>query len=221
VFAVLALTGVFGTDSSVPVPPNLPGSTDWPVLGLAALGVLVALGWLVARERLLPRRPISAEEELAGAAAALVALGIVALVVAAVNPFALLFVLPSLHAWLWLPQVRHERPFLRAVILLAGFAGLVLLLLSFAVRFGLGFDAPWYIAELGADGQVSIVLMLAFLAWLAAAGQLAAISAGRYAPYPRAAERPPRGPIREAIRRIVFGFGRRERSVAARRRAAG
>jgi Peptidase family M28 len=221
VFAFFAVVGVFGTDADNPAPPNLPVAGNWPVLGLTALAAFAALGWLVVRDRLLPRRPIEPEEELAGATAALLALGVVALVVAAVNPFALLFVLPSLHAWLWLPQVRHDRPWLRAATLLLGFSGLALLVVSFAVRFGLGFDAPWYVAELVADRRVSIVLALAFLAWLAAAGQLAAISAGRYAPYPRAAERPPRGPVREAIRRIVLGLSRREQPVQTRRRAAG
>jgi hypothetical protein len=220
-FGLFALTGVFGTGADGPVPPSIPGAADWPVLGIAGLCALSAVGWLVARERLLPRRAIAAEEELAGAAAALLALAFVALVVTAVNPFTLLFVLPSLHAWLWLPQVRHERPWLRAAVLLAGFVGFAVLVGSFAIRFGLGFDATWYVAQLVADGDVSIPLVLAFLAWLAAAGQLAAISGGRYAPYPRAAERPPRGPIRETIRRIVVGAGRRERRAPARRRAAG
>ena len=191
------------------------------MLGIGGLLVLAAIGWFVVRERLLPRRRTAPEEELAGATAALLALAVVGLVVAAVNPFALLFVLPSLHAWLWLPQVRYGQPWLRALTLLAGFAGFALLLGSFAVRFGLGLDAPWYLAELVADGHVAIPLLLAFLAWLAAGGQLAALSAGRYAPYPRPAERPPRGPIRETIRRIALGLTRRQEPTQVRRRAAG
>jgi hypothetical protein len=220
VFALFALTGIFGTDTRGPVLPDVPGAADWPVLGLVGLGALSALGWLIARERLLPRRPIAAEEELAGETAALLALAVVALVVTAVNPFALLFVLPSLHAWLWLPQIRHERLAFRAAVFLAGFAGPALLISSFAIRFGLGFDAPWYVAQFVADGHVPIPLSIACLAWLGAAGQLAAVSSGRYTPYPRAAERPPRGPIRETIRRVVLGLGRREHRAPARRRAA-
>ena len=54
---------------------------------------------------LIPRRPPAAEETLAGYAVALLALGLLALVVVATNPFALVFLLPSLYAWLWLPQV--------------------------------------------------------------------------------------------------------------------
>ena len=70
---------------------------------LGVLGVLLLVGWLVARERLLPRRPATAEETLAGHTVALLALGLLALLVVATNPFSLVFLLPSLYAWLWLP----------------------------------------------------------------------------------------------------------------------
>jgi hypothetical protein len=50
------------------------------------------------------------------------------------------------------------------------------------------------------------------LGWLAVAGQLAALAAGRYAPYPAPHERPRRGPVRELMRTLL---------VAQRRRAAG
>ena len=88
------------------------------------------------------------EETLAGYTGALLTLGVVALAVVATNPFALVFVLPSLHAWLWLPQLRGRALALRTGVLLLGFAGPALLVWSFAVRFGLGLDAPWYIAWL-------------------------------------------------------------------------
>ena len=52
--------------------------------------------------------PCAPEEELAGHAAALLALSVVALLTVATNPFALIFLLPSLHVWLWLPQVRES-----------------------------------------------------------------------------------------------------------------
>ena len=51
--------------------------------------------------------------------------------------------------------------------------------------------------------------------WLAAAGQMAALSVGRYAPYPRASERPPRGPIRETVRQVVLAFRARKRESGA------
>ena len=50
------------------------------------------------------------EERLAGYCGALVALAILALLTAASNPYALIFILPSVHTWLWLPQVRDRPP---------------------------------------------------------------------------------------------------------------
>jgi hypothetical protein len=182
-------------------------------------GSLALAGWFVVRERLLPRRSVSAEEELAGQTAALLALGVVALLTVATNPFALIFVLPSLHAWLWLPQVRHHRLWVRAAVLAAGLGGPLLLVGSFAWRFELGTEAPWYVAQLAALGYVPLPTLVIGLAWLAAAGQLAAVSAGRYAPYPSARERPPRGPVRELIRRLLLLIVTHRRQQELRRAA--
>ena len=112
--------------------------------------MLALLGWFVARERLIPRRAITPEEELAGHTASLLCLGALSLLVVATNPFALVFLLPSLHVWLWLPQVRGAPVAVRLGVLVAGFAGPALLVGSFALRFGLGWDTPWYLAELRA-----------------------------------------------------------------------
>jgi hypothetical protein len=160
------------------------------------------------------------EEELAGHTAALLALGVLALLIVATNPFALIFVLPSLHVWLWLPQVRRQRPWVRAGVLLVGFAGPLLLIWSFANRYGLGWDAPWYVTWLYALGYAPAVGVVIALGWAAAAGQLAALVAGRYAPYPSAAERPPRGPFREVVRHVVLAQRRRRRAAELERRAA-
>ena len=148
-FGLFALLGVWHGGSSRP--PSL-DSVHWPTGGLLALTALAGVGWLVARDRLLPRRPVRTEEELAGHTGALLALGVVGLLVVATNPFALVFLLPSLHIWLWLPQVRERAGWVRAAVLFAGFAGPALLVWSFASRYGLGWDAPWYIAWLFAIG---------------------------------------------------------------------
>jgi hypothetical protein len=177
------------------------------------------VGLVVARDRLIPRRAVAPEERLAGHTGALLALGVVGLLVAASNPFTLLFLLPALHAWLWLPQVEARSPWLRAGVFLAGLAGVALLLGSFAFRYRLGFHAPWYVGELFALGYAPFSLFLIGIGWLAGAGQLVAIAAGRYAPYPSARERPPRGPIRETVRRVVRAQQRRRKFVDERRRA--
>ena len=214
IFELFALAGVWPGGTARPLNPESPAAMHWARTGLVGFVVLLVLSWLVARHRLVRRRPISREEELAGYTAALLALGVVALLIAATNPFALVFVLPSLHCWLWLPNMRDRRPAVRAAFLLGGFVGPLLPLTSLGLRFGLGFDAPWYLAELTAVGYVSTVALLITLAWAAGAAQVVALSADRYAPYPKASERPPRGPIRNAVRTIVLGVRARREATA-------
>jgi len=222
-FLLLSLVGAWPRGSALP--PNLSSTAagTWPVLGLVGLLLLGCIGWLVARERLLPRRPVQREERLAGYCGALLALAVLALLTAASNPFALIFILPSIHTWLWLPQVRDRPPWVRLLLLTAGFVGPALLIGSMAWRFGLGLDAPWYLMELTAIGYVPLPAVAIFLAWLAVAGQLIALEAYRYAPYPTAAERRGAGPFRTGMRRLASTRSRtyHEDELAARRAARG
>jgi len=220
IFELFALAGVWPGAPAVPLPPDSAPATDWPVGGLLGLAVLAGLGWLVTRARLVPRRPASATEELAGTTAALLALAVVALLVVATNPFALVFLLPSLHAWLWLPHVRTQSVWTRVAVLASGFLGPLLLGASLALRYHLGLDAPWYLAELTAVGYVKLPAIVIAAGWLAAAGQMTALAIGRYAPYPSARERPPRGPVRETVRRTVHTVrAARNRVTGVERRA--
>ncbi len=201
VFGLFALLGIWPGGEAAPVSPETHAVTQWPLLALAGFAVLSGIGWLIARERLVPRGPVAAEKELAGHTAGLLALAVLALLVAAIDPFALIFILPSVHAWLWLSQLRGWPRFLT---LLAGFAGLALLLASMAIRFDLGFGAIWYVCELVAVGYVPIPLVLVFLAWLACAAQFVALSTARYAPYPSRAERGRSPLLRSVGRRLVI-----------------
>ncbi len=213
VFLFLALVGAWPGGAARPPDPETHAATTWPLLGVALLLLLALPGWLVSRARLAPRRPATAEEELAGHTAAMLALGVIALLVIATNPYALIFVLPTAHIWLWLPHLRDSKPGARLLLLAAGLIGPFILVGSFMFRFGLGFDAPWYLAELVAINYVSIVAFFLVVCWLATAAQLTAIAAGRYAPYPSEAERPPLGPIRSTVRAIALAIsgGRRTR----------
>jgi hypothetical protein len=214
-FELFSLLGAWPSGAARPIPPTSPLAHDWPAKGLLALAVLVLLGWLVARERLIPRRAITSEEELAGHTASLLCLSALSLLVVATNPFALVFLLPSLHVWLWLPQVRGGPVGARLGVLALGLAGPALLLGSFAGRFGLGWDAPWYLAELRAVGYVPFVVMPLLVVWLAGTGQLAALATRRYAPYPAATELPPSGPLRKVVRRTVLALRNRGRRASS------
>ena len=210
IFALLALTGVLPRGDARPIPPDTTPAGDWPVGGLIVLFGLTGLGWLVARPRLAPTGETMREDELGGHLAAMLGLAIASLVVAATNPFALIFVLPSLHAWLWLAHVEALGRPARLALYGLGFIGPLFLVLSFALRFDLGFDALWYPFALASLGYVPISLLLALLVWGASAAQVGAIAAGRFAPYPERWERARRGPIRESIRQAIL-YSRRTR----------
>jgi hypothetical protein len=219
-FELFALAGAWPKGAALPLAPHSEAARHWPLLGLLGLAALAAVGWVVTRARLVPRRPVAIDDELAGHTAALLALGVIGLLVIATNPYALILVLPSLHAWLWLPQVQSRPAWIRASVLALGFLGPFVLVISFAMRYGLGLDAPWYLAELVALHYVSIPTFVIGLAWLAAAAQLAALTARRYGPYPSSADRG-LGPIRSALRMAILTRRARKKASEERQRAIG
>jgi Peptidase family M28 len=219
-FLFLGAVGVWPDGAARPLDPETGAATDWSLLGIFLLVLLALPVWLVTRARLAPQRPATAEEELAGHTATMLVLGVVALLVVATNPFALLFLLPCLHIWLWLPHLRGHRPVARVGLLVAGLLGPFILLGSFMFRFDLGLDAPWYLAELVTVGYITIVPLFLVLCWAAGAAQLTAIALGRYRPYPSAAERPRLGPIRSTVRAVVLGIRARRRGRARTDEAA-
>lgn len=206
-FEIFRLLGAWPAGEPRPVDLASRAAGDWHETALAALAAVALASWLIGRARLRPRRAPLEEEELAGYVAAVLALGLVAILTLAINPYSLLFLLPSLHAWLWLAQARDRR-LVRLVLLLASLAGPAVIAVSFAVRFALGWDTPWYLLVLAGVGRLPIAGIALALAWCAALAQLIAIEAGRYAPYPRLHERG-LGPGRRVVRAAVLARRRR------------
>jgi hypothetical protein len=177
--------GIFPTGSALALPPHSEPVADWPVAGLALLLGAFGLGWMAARGRLSSDVRVTPEERLAGYCVALGWIGIVALALALAKPYALVFVLPSLYAWLWLPI--RNRLWTRVALYLLGLLGPVAGLAVLAHELGIGFvDGVLYLASLATVGYLSTASVLAVLAWLAGASQLGALAVGRYAPYTRA-----------------------------------
>jgi hypothetical protein len=208
-----ALIGVFPTGAALPLPPYTALVTDPAAAGIAILVIAFALGWLVGRRRLIPAAPADPDVQLAGLAAALAGLGSLALVLALVKPYALVLVLPSLYAWLWLPL--RARLWQRALLFGVGLAGpfLGLLLVSRQLALGL-IDTPLYLAGLATVGYVSLGSVLAALAWAAVAAQVAALAFGRYTPYAQGQEPPPAGAIRRSVGRLFSTRGRSSRATS-------
>ena len=179
--ALAALTGALPREPSLPPPPDQPPVDAWPV-GAAVIGIFaVALVWLRARARLIPRARARPEEDLAAFAVAFLALLLVAVVTVLVSPYSLVFLVPSLYAWLLLPQLRRAPGWVTDVAYGVGLVGPVLALVVLAESLDLGLRAPLYAASLLTTGVVPWGATLALTAWAAVAGFVGAIAAGRYA----------------------------------------
>ena len=199
---VAGLAGILPTGAALPLPPYSSLVSDWPLAGLGLVAVALLTGWLVGRRRLAPIAGTTAEARLAGYAVALTWLAGVAVVVGLVAPYALVFLLPSLYAWLWLPL--YTRVSVRAALFALGLLGPLAGLAVLTSELGLGWiDTALYVLDLVSVGYVSVISVLLALAWAAAAGQLGALAFGRYAPYAGGLEPPPPGLVRSSVRQIA------------------
>jgi hypothetical protein len=155
---LLGSSGILGEAPSAPVTPNaLP--FDWAAArALLAVGLVLALAWLLwpmlLRRLRLRARP---DADAAGIAMLLVLLA-VCLIVVAVNPFAALLLLPALHLWLLVvsPELRPRA--LAALALVAiGLAPLALVVLFYAHQLGLNpGQVAWAGLLLFAGGQIGV-----------------------------------------------------------------
>ena len=169
--------------------PDLAVATTWDIAALVSLGVFGLVGYAFAWPRLRARSDTDDGAALAGHAAAMISLCVAALAIAFVNPFALIFVLPSLHAWLWLPQLRDRPAAVQLALYLVGFLGPAFFVLSLISRFGLGVDSLWYALTLVSTHTIGIPLVLLMAVWCGCAMQIGAVLVRRYAPYPAQAKR--------------------------------
>lgn len=177
-----ALAGLLPTGAPLPLPPYTSFLSDPPVLGLLLTTAVLTLAWLVVRRRLAPALRPTPDERLAGHIVALALLGGVAAGLAVGRPYALVFVLPSLYAWLWLPL--EGRLTWRILAYSAGLAGPVLAFLLLGNELALSPpDTALYLVGLVSTGYVPLAAVLLGLVWAAVAGQVGALAFGRYGPY--------------------------------------
>ena len=143
--------------------------------------------------------------------------GVISLLVVATNGFALIFLLPSVHAWLWLLQVR-DWPFWVRLPVMAGRPRAAPLVLGGPPgprrrRAGLR------CGQLVALGYVPLPLLALSIA--GRRGRSGGRTHGRrYAPYPSREERRRFGPLRRLVRAVLLVVVRR-RETRAERQALG
>ncbi len=197
-----AATGVFPTGAPLPLAPYANVLDEPPVVGLLLLAAVYAVIWLVMRQRLVVATHPTAEERLAGLAVALALIGAVAIAIALTKPYALVFVVPSLYAWLALPV--EGRLWRRGTMFVLGLSGPIVAFVLLGHELGISLPAAvLYTLGLATVGYLPLGTVAVVLLWLAAAAQVGALAFGRYGPYSGGAEPPPPGPVRLALRRVV------------------
>lgn len=174
------LIGIFPDKGATPPTPYDPPGEDWVAVSAIGCLVVVAITWLSGR-RSRGRSP-SDDDRLAGWAAALLALGFVGVVAIIVSPYLLVFLLPSLYAWLLVPHVPARQGWLPDLLFGLGFIGPVAALVTLAVQFDLGLAVPTYALQLITSGTIPAGATLALLGWAAVAVHVGSLVAGSYAP---------------------------------------
>ena len=172
----------------LPPRPDLPPVDSWPAAGIGALVIVGVLAWL--RERTCTSRGARAtpEEELAGWAVALLALLAVSVIVALASPYTLVFVVPSLYAWLACSRSAATVRGSRTCSTASGLLGPVLALVVLTQQLDLGLRARS--TRLARHvGHRAVARQRRARSWVAVAAQVAALVAGRYAPPGRTSSR--------------------------------
>ena len=112
-----ALAGVFPRGADIPPPPDSRRVTSSSAARPAASSALAALAvWPAPAPDASRTRPAT-RGRARGVHGRPLALVLVAAGIALVSPYALVFLLPSLYAWLWLPQVARGSGWVRDVAL--------------------------------------------------------------------------------------------------------
>jgi hypothetical protein len=168
----------------------LPGTAVAPLpgrTGATTTGILIAAGagllfWrFVTRPRLLRVVTTTGEERIGGLAGGLVGLMLAALLLTAVNPFALVVVLPAAHIWLYLPAAARSGRRILLLVYVFGFIGPVAFVVEMWTAQGLGTDTFRALIAMTASGYLAPAVAACFALSAAAAAQLGSLVAGRYA----------------------------------------
>jgi len=166
--------------SSVNAPPK-PGDTGLTATGIL-LTTLIGVGWwsLAVRPRIRIRGPVGGPDRTGGLVAAWLGLSFAGLVLCAVNPFALIILLPLAHACLWLPRIATAGRWAMLGLLAIGLIGPLVIIWELWGGQGLGSSAPRAVVAMAASGYLSPAVSIPLALSGAAATQMLAIVLGRY-----------------------------------------
>jgi hypothetical protein len=166
--------------SGIAIAP-LPGHTGATTLGILIAASAGLLFWrFVSRPRLVRIAAGTGEERTAGLAGGLIGLALAGLVLTAVNPFALIVILPAAHVWLYLPAAARAGRRVLLAVYLAGLVGPAALVWELWTAQGLGSATARALVEMTASGYLAPAESICFALAAASAAQFGALVAGRY-----------------------------------------
>ncbi|MCW2922662.1 MAG: hypothetical protein JWM98_66, partial [Thermoleophilia bacterium] len=184
----LWLLGAFGLlPGTVDHPPNPGRLTDVRVIALGIWLALVAAAWLLARGPDWRRQRRASARVHTGPdtpeiVVSLVGLVVVSALALSVNPYAVLFVVPTLHAWMCVASWRVVFFRSRAVLVWSvGLVGPLAALLAVGARSDAGRGTGWYALQLVQTRTVPPTLALLIGAGAGLAGLLLVAAVGRVA----------------------------------------
>jgi hypothetical protein len=125
---------------------------------------------------------VSGRDRTAGLVGAWLGLAFSGLLLCAINPYALILILPAAHAWLWLPRVAHRGRGAMLLLLSAGLLGPLLIVLELGSGQHLGIGALRALIAMAASGYLSPAVSICLVLALAAGTQVTTLVLGRYAP---------------------------------------
>jgi hypothetical protein len=177
-----------------PLPGGRTGATTTGILLAAGIGLLF---WrFVTRPRLVRVSTTTGQERVGGLAGGLLGLALATLLLTAVNPFALIVVLPAAHVWLWLPAAARSGRRALLAVYVVGFVGPVALAVEMWTAQGLGSETLRALVAMTASGYLAPAVSVCFALAAAAAAQLGSLVAGRYAaPHAPVRGGGPHGPL--------------------------
>ncbi|MGZ4480956.1 MAG: hypothetical protein ACXVY5_02020, partial [Gaiellales bacterium] len=171
-----------GLMSGVTVAPQ-PGQAGATTMGTALAAGIALLQWRFVVQPRVQRVPgVSGADRTSGLTTGLLWLSFAGLLLAAIDPFTLIVVLPAAHAWLLLPVAARLSRRIMLAAYLVGLAGPLLVLGELAVGQHLGLGAGRALVAMAASGYLSPTISVCLALAAGAGAQVASIVTGRYAP---------------------------------------
>jgi hypothetical protein len=176
---LMALVGLIENAPPAPLDPSTVSLDATAISALVATTLTALLTWLLVRTRVLRRRSLPDASSPGAACVTSLALAMVALPIAILNPFAGLMLVPALHFWL-LATLTDARVRTSLVLGVLGLAPVAFVVVYYMFRFELSpLRGLWYLVLLVTGNQTGLLTTAALIALLAITASVGTILIAR------------------------------------------